>query len=208
MNENKVRNSIAVIILAGGASRRMGKPKQLLPYRGETLLSYVTKCAIASSCSPTIVILGANGDRIESEINRLAIEIVKNTEWNQGISSSIRCGIEYIEEQFLNIDGIVFLTCDQPFISPEMIDGLIDVYHKTNKPIIASKYGETIGIPALFSRILFSELMKLKGDRGAKKTIQKYRDRVATLNFPGGEIDLDTREDYQQFIAKGNRAIG
>ena len=178
----------------------MGQPKQLLPYRGQTLLSYVTKCAIASSCSPVIVILGANAEQIEPKIARLPIKIVKNPQWNEGISSSIRFGIAYIQEQYLNIDGVVFLTCDQPFISAEIINRLIDVYNSTNKLIIASQYGKTKGIPALFSRSLFSELMELKGDRGAKKIINKHPDLVNKIDFPQGEIDLDTWDNYQQLI--------
>ncbi len=187
----------------------MGQPKQLLPYRGQTLISYVTKCAIAqcqsagpsaSSCSPVIVMLGANADKIEPEIAQLPVKIVKNLQWNEGISSSIRCGIEYLKEQFLNINGVVFLTCDQPFISAEIIERLIDAYNSTNKPIIASNYGETLGIPALFDRSLFSELMELKGDRGAKKIINKHPDLVNKIDFPQGEIDLDTWDNYQQLI--------
>ncbi|MGK7934749.1 MAG: NTP transferase domain-containing protein [Xenococcaceae cyanobacterium] len=201
MNKNKdEKSSVAAIILAAGASRRMGQPKQLLPYRGQTLLSYVTKCAIASSCSQVIVILGANADKIEPEIALLPVKIVKNPEWNEGISSSIHCGIAYIKEQYLNINGLLFLTCDQPFISPEIIEQLIDVYNSRNKPIIASHYGETIGIPALFDRSLFSELMELKGDRGAKKIINKYQDLADKIDFPQGKIDLDTLEDYRQLI--------
>ncbi|MGF1489742.1 MAG: NTP transferase domain-containing protein [Prochloraceae cyanobacterium] len=196
MNKNKV----SIIILAAGASRRMGQPKQLLPYRGDLLLNYVIKCALSSSGKPIIVILGANADRIEPEIDRFAIEIVQNKEWNEGISSSIRCGIEYIKKHFSEIEGTIFLTCDQPFISPKIIARLIAVYNDNNKLIIASKYRETIGIPALFPSSFFPELSKLKGDRGAKKTIQKYRDRVVTIEFPRGEIDLDTQEDYRQFI--------
>ena len=156
MNKNKsAKNPIAVIILAAGASRRMGKPKQLLPYRGQTLLTYVTKCVLASSCSPVIVIVGANADKIEPEINQLPVQIVKNTEWNQGISSSILCGIAYLKERFSNIKAVVFVTGDQPFISAEIIERLINVYKSTNKPIIASQYGKTIGIPTLFARNFF-----------------------------------------------------
>ena len=200
-NQNQNQNkSLAVIILAAGASRRMGQPKQLLPYQGQTLLSYVTKCAIASSSSLAVVILGANADKIEPQINQLPVQIVKNTDWNEGISSSIRCGITYIKEQFPSINGIVFLTCDQPFISVAIIEELIDAYNLTKKPIIASKYGNTIGIPALFYRSFFSELMQLEGDRGAKKIINKYQEQVYEIDFPRGEIDLDTFENYQQLI--------
>lgn len=203
MNKNKQKqNHVAAIILAAGASRRMGKPKQLLPYRGQTLLGYVIKSAIASSCSSVMVILGANADRIEPEITQLPVEIVKNTEWNEGISSSIRCGIKYLKARFSNINGVVFLTCDQPFISAQIIDRLIDAYNFTDKPIIASHYKAIVGIPALFSRSFFSELMELKGDRGAKKIINKYQSLVSKIDFPQGKIDLDTFKDYQQLILK------
>jgi molybdenum cofactor cytidylyltransferase len=203
LNQNKEgKTSVAAIILAAGASRRMGRPKQLLPYRGQTLLSYVIQCAIASSCSPVIVILGANAEQIEPKISRLTIKIVKNTEWNEGISSSIRCGITYIQEQFLNIDAVVFLTCDQPFVSPKIIEQLIDVYYSTNQFIIASSYNRTTGIPALFTCHFFSKLMELQGDRGAKKLIHQYHYLVQQIDFPRGAIDLDTLENYQKLISR------
>jgi len=199
-NKDK-KSSIAVIIIAAGASRRMGQPKQLLPYKGQTLLGYVTKCAIASSCNTIIVILGANAEKIEPEIALLPIKIIKNNQWDEGIASSIRCGISYIEKQYLNLDGVVFLTCDQPFVSAELIEQLIDAHNSTNKSIIASQYGGTLGIPALFSRTFFSALMKLQGDRGAKRIINKYPDLVYVIDFPQGKIDLDTLENYQQLIS-------
>ena len=193
------RNSVAAIILAAGASRRMGKPKQLLPYREHTLLGHVIQCTLASSCSSVIIILGANAGIIKSQIEHFPVEIVKNPEWNQGISSSIRCGIQYIKEQSLNVDGIIFLVCDQPSISTETITQLLDLYNEASKPIIASQYAGIIGIPVLFDYGFCSELLQLKGDRGAKRLIQKYRDQVATIEFPRGEIDLDTFTEYQQF---------
>ena len=174
MNQNKDKQtSIAALILASGASRRMGQPKQLLPYKGQNLLNHVINSALASTCSSVIVILGANADRIEPEITQLPITIVKNTKWHEGMSSSIVCGIAYLQEQLLNLDGVVFLTCDQPFISAKIIDKLIDAYNSTNKPIIASYYETNLGIPVLFSRSFFSGLKELKGDRGAKKNNQQ-----------------------------------
>lgn len=203
MNKNQdPQSAVATIILAAGASRRMGQPKQLLPYRGQTLLSHVAQCAIASPCSPVIVILGANAEKIEPQIAQVSLKLLKNNYWKEGISSSIRYGITYIQNQYLNIDAVVFLTCDQPFISAELIEQLIVAYHLTNKPIIASQYGETLGIPALFDRTFFSALMQLQGDRGAKKIIQQYPDLVNKIDFPQGKIDLDTFEDYQQLISE------
>ncbi|MGB5632478.1 MAG: nucleotidyltransferase family protein, partial [Waterburya sp.] len=199
MNKNKgKKTSIAAVILAAGASRRMGQPKQLLPYQGQTLLSHVIKCAIASPCNPVIVVLGANTHKIEPIINHLPVEIAKNTKWNEGISSSIRCGILYIQKHFLNIDGVVFLACDQPFITTEIINKLINAYNFGNKQIIASFYQKTVGIPVLFNRNLFSELTNLNGDHGAKKIVKQYPDLVNIINFPLGKIDLDTLKNYQQ----------
>jgi len=201
LNKNSdLRNSVAVIILAAGTSSRMGQPKQLLSYRGETLISYVIKCAIASSANLVITILGANGDRIEDNIGSFPITILKNNVWNEGISSSIRCGISYVEKYFSEIEAVIFLTCDQPFISTNLIDKIIDCYDADSQPIIASQYATTIGIPVLFPRILFPEIIQLKGDRGAKKIIERYRDRLKTIYFSRGEIDLDTFEDYQNFL--------
>lgn len=198
-NKNQERkSSIAIIILAAGASKRMGQPKQLLLYKGQTLLSYVTKCALDSVGNPVIVILGANAEKIEPGIASLPIVIIKNYRWSEGIASSIRCGINYIQKQDFNLNGVVFLTCDQPFISTELIEQLIAAHHSTNKPIIASQYGETLGIPALFSRTFFSALMQLHGERGAQRIVNKYPHLVEALDFPQGQIDLDTLENYQQ----------
>lgn len=209
MNQNKEgKSSVAAIILAAGTSRRMGRPKQLLPYRGQTLLGYVIQCAIDSSCSPVIVILGANAGQIEPKISRFPIKIVKNTEWNEGISSSIRCGITYVQEQFLNIDAVVFLACDQPFVSAKIIEQLIDVYNSTNKFIIASNYRKTTGIPALFTCHFFSKLMELQGDRGAKQVINQYQYLVHKIDFPRGAIDLDTLENYQKLISRDDPPDG
>ena len=195
-------NSIAGIILAAGASRRMGQPKQSLPYRGHTLLSYVIQCVLASSCSPVLVVVGANADEVEPVIEKTPVNIVKNPEWNQGMSSSIRYGVQYIREHCLNVDGMIFFTCDQPCVSIGLIEQLIHRYTESNKTIIASHYGGKIGIPVLFSHEFCTDLIQLKGDVGAKSVIQKYPDQVTSVEFPKGKIDLDTFAEYQQFISE------
>ncbi|MEO1297146.1 MAG: nucleotidyltransferase family protein [Cyanobacteria bacterium J06636_16] len=197
------KHSVAAIILAAGASRRMRQTKQLLTYQGQTLLGHVIQCVLASSCSSVIVVLGAHADKIASAIEQFPIEIVNNSDWRQGMSSSIRCGLDHLRE--ISMEGMIFLTCDQPLISTDLIEQLIALYDKSNQPIIASQYGGITGIPVLFDRSFYSELLLLQGDRGAKKIIQKHRDLVATIEFPEGEIDLDTFAEYQQFISNSLR---
>ena len=194
--------SIAAIILAAGASRRMGQPKQLLPYRGQSLLECVIQCALASSCRPVIVILGAHAEAIAPAIEHLPIAVIHNANWHQGMSSSIRCGVSYIRDNLPSTDGILFLTCDQPFVSTNLIETLIKRYNDSNKPIVASQYEGTMGIPVLFSPLFYSNLMQLEGDYGAKTLIQTYPSQVATINFPKGKIDLDTFVDYQKLISE------
>ncbi|MBE9100928.1 nucleotidyltransferase family protein [Vacuolonema iberomarrocanum] len=196
------QSSILAVILAAGASRRMGRSKQLLPYRGQTLLGHVIQCALASSCRPVIVILGAHAEAIAPAIEHLSIDVIHNANWHQGISSSIRCGVSYIRDNLPSTDGILFLTCDQPFVSRNLIEQLIECYNDSNKPIIASQYEGTIGIPVLFSRPFYSNLTQLEGDYGAKKLIQKHPNQVASIGFPEGHIDLDTFVDYQRLISE------
>lgn len=199
-------SNIAIVILAAGASTRMGTPKQLLNYRGSTLLGYAIECAIASECGPIVVVLGANADKIKPAIQGRSIHLIENPDWKEGISTSIRHAIRYLNEFFQDIEAVILSVCDQPFISCEIFNRAIEIYYSTGKEIVACKYANTIGVPALFSRAFFSELLDLKNDRGAKQTIEKYLDRVYFLPFPLGEVDLDTPEDYRNSIAieKGN----
>jgi len=191
-------SNIAIIILAAGASTRMGSPKQLLSYQGESLVNHTIKNAIASVCNPIIVVLGANAENIRSEISEPSVRIVENPDWHLGMSSSIRCGIISLANCYPTIDAVVITVCDQPFLSAEIINHLVATYHSTRKPIIACEYADTLGVPVLFSQIFFSELAILSEDVGAKKLIKNHYHEVFSIPFPLGAIDIDTPEDYQQ----------
>ncbi|HAX79540.1 MAG TPA: 4-diphosphocytidyl-2C-methyl-D-erythritol synthase [Cyanobacteria bacterium UBA11372] len=194
--------TVATIILAAGASTRMGTPKQLLPYRGTTLLRHVVEQAIASVCQPIIVVLGANAEKIYPSLNQLPIQIVENLNWNQGIGTSIKTGIESLSHLHEKIEAIILTLGDQPFISTQIINRLVEAYHTTGQPIIASEYAETCGVPALFDRTIFAELITLKQTEGAKKIIKKHHHQTFSLPFPQGAIDIDTPQDYQQLQTK------
>ncbi len=192
------KSNIAIIILAAGASTRMGRPKQLLPYQGGSLLSHTIENAVASVCKPIIVVLGANAENIRSQISEPAIKIVENPDWHLGMSSSIRRGILSIITDYKTIDTVIITVCDQPFLSAEIINNLVSTYYSTKKSIIACEYADTLGVPVLFSQIFFSELANLSEDVGAKKLIKNHYHEVLSIPFPLGAIDIDTPEDYQQ----------
>jgi molybdenum cofactor cytidylyltransferase len=175
----------------------MGKPKQLLPYNGKSLLQHVLSEAISSYASPVIVVLGANSDLISKEIDKAKVYIIENTEWEEGMASSVRIGVSTLLKIFPSADAVIFMVCDQPHVSASLLNDLINTQVETCKPIVTCNYGEAIGPPALFHRSFFEELMQLKGDAGARKIIQQHSDEVATVLFPEGKIDIDTKEDYE-----------
>lgn len=191
-------STIGQMILAAGASTRMGTPKQLLAYRGCTLIRHMAEVAIASVCQPIVVVLGANAERVKPEISQLPIHIIENQQWEEGMSASIRAGLEALLAVNQNLEAVAIALCDQPFVSPQTLNQLVEAYHLTRKPIIASEYSGTLGVPTLFSGTLFSELMALKSTEGAKKLINKHIHEVFSIPFPEGAIDIDTPNDYEQ----------
>ncbi|MFE1746883.1 NTP transferase domain-containing protein [Coleofasciculus sp. H7-2] len=192
---------VGLIVLAAGASTRMGTPKQLLLYQGRSFLRHTAEIAIASICQPIVVVLGANAERMKPEVNLLPVQIVENPQWAEGMSSSIRVGIEALANLNQNLEAVAIALCDQPFISSQLLNQIVEAYHLTRQPIIASEYAGSLGVPALFSRTLFPELMSLKTTVGAKQIIKKYSSEVFRLPFPEGVIDIDTPKDYQKFQA-------
>lgn len=195
------KSTIAIMILAAGASTRMGTPKQLLLYQGRSFLKYITEIAIASVCQPVVVVLGANAEQIHTQIKQLPVKVVNNLDWACGMSTSIKNGIELLNNLPQKIEAVVITLCDQPFVSPQIINQLVDAYYLTKKPIIACEYGDTLGVPALFSQTFFSELATLKEASGAKKVINNNLNEVFSIPFPLGDIDIDTPTDYEQLLS-------
>ena len=190
-------NNIGIVILAAGSSSRLGKPKQLLEFDGMSLLNHGIIEATNSNACSVVVVLGANADLIANKIDGDIAIIVKNENWNEGMASSVRLGLGTLLSQIPSIDAVIFMTCDQPYISSSVLNDLMIKYQQTGKPIVTSNYGEATGPPALFHKSFFSELMELKGDVGAKKIIQQHDDQVATVLFLEGKIDIDTKKDYE-----------
>jgi len=187
---------VGIIILAAGSSSRLGKPKQNLVYKGQTLLQRTVDAAIATSCQPIIIVLGANPEVIRPTIENKSITIIENTEWQEGMASSIRAGIREVQHSASKVSAAILMLCDQPHLDTALLKSLIA--NANNSEIVTCTYNNTFGAPVLFNANYFDELSLLKGQEGAKKLLLKYADKVASIPFPLGGIDIDTIEDYNK----------
>jgi molybdenum cofactor cytidylyltransferase len=182
--------AVGLILLAAGESRRLGSPKQLLPYRRRTLLRHATEVALGSTCRPVVVVLGAQPDRMREELAGVDVVTIVNDGWEQGVGTSIAAGIRALDPD-ASIEAAVIMLCDQPEASSDLIDTLVATYRRDGRPIAASAYSGGGGVPALFDRTLFPELLTLR-ESGAKGIIAADPERVSLVPFPGGEHDVDT----------------
>ncbi len=197
METSKVEPTIGIIILAAGASRRLGQPKQLLDFQGETLIQKVVKTALATPCRPIVLVLGAFYNEIVLEIKKLQnfeIIITENKDWQQGMSSSVKLGLETLLHFNPDVNAALFLLSDQPLLTSGHLQKLTE--HSTAS-IIASNYNNRPGVPALFDKKWFPALMQLTGDQGARKLFDLYAEEVYTISFPEGAFDIDTPENYE-----------
>jgi len=193
---NAIKNCTA-IILAAGQSSRLGTPKQLLKYQNKTLLQHAIDTAKQSKLRSIVVILGSNANNILKETDTSGIHVVINDDWETGMASTIRCGIQSLQELDPDANAAVLMVCDQPYVTTDLLNSLIETQKETSKAIIVSQYGDTIGTPALFQKQFFEKLIALEGDSGAKKIIMQNNNFLATMPFPKGSIDIDTIDDYK-----------
>ncbi|MEL6560195.1 MAG: nucleotidyltransferase family protein [Bacteroidota bacterium] len=190
----------AIIILAAGASTRLGTPKQLLPWGNRTLLENAIDMATDSGAAEVIVVTGANEQIIRSKTNRPDAKYVNNENWVSGMGSSIATGISYVLTNSADIQSVIIMLCDQPQVDSQYLNKLIDLHQLGQKAITATDYQNRPGVPAIFDQQYFDELIKLQTQGGAKKLMsQKSKDIY--LFSPDTEIhDIDTQEDYQRLL--------
>ncbi len=190
---------IAQLILAAGSSSRMGRPKQILPWKDTTLIGSAIEKSLLLKEVTTYVVLGANYDLIYNEIKDLPITVLNNVDWQLGMGSSIQYGINWIQQDKLSYDAVLISLVDQPLIEISHFNDLIITFKNTSNPIVASDLGDRIGVPALFDKSIFNELATLKEDFGARHLIKKYKNQVTSIPVIEG-ADIDTIEQYYDMI--------
>ena len=187
-----------VILLAAGSSSRLGRPKQLINYQDKTLIQYSIEAAQYSAADDLVVVLGCNSELIQTGIESKEVPVLVHAHWEEGISSSMQCGLRYLLETSL-VDQVILMLCDQPYVSQGLLDQLMNGKKASGKGIVACSYAGTVGVPALFGQHYFPELLALNGTEGAKKVILNHQADTFLVDFPLGAVDLDTEEDVQKF---------
>lgn len=206
------QRSTAAIILAAGSSSRMGagRHKLLLPLHERPVLAHVIEAALASQARPIVVVLGHQAKQVRIQIAHYsrdsAIIHVENPDYLQGMSTSMRAGLTYLQSQIdaeiASVDSTLILLGDQPLVTPRMLDTLIDTWHTTGKPIVAPLYDGKRGNPTLFAASLFPELLQVTGDEGGRSVVEQHKQELATVELGDAvaNYDVDTWEAYQHVV--------
>jgi molybdenum cofactor cytidylyltransferase len=193
--------NVGAIILAAGGSRRFGQPKQLLSLGGESLVRRTVRVATEAGIASVTVVAGESVDAIKVELRATPAAVVENPEWQEGLGTSIRCGLRHLRALVPDLEAVVIIACDQPFVEGSTIAELIAKHERSGKPIVASSYADTVGIPALFDQSCFAGLLALSDDSGAKALIESRRGDVAQIEFEQGAIDIDTPADFERLTS-------
>ncbi len=190
-----------IILLAAGSSSRLGRAKQLIEFQRKTLIQKAIDEANKSQADCLVVVLGANSDLIQTGFEPSSAPFIVNSDWQQGMSSSMQAGLRFLMEKEA-INQVLLMLCDQPFVDASLLDQLITGKETSGKGIVAAAYSNTLGVPTLFDKWYFEELLQLTGSEGAKKVIFNHQAEVHALDFPLGAVDLDTEEDVSQFLSR------
>lgn len=194
-----------ILVLAAGASTRLGQPKQLVKLGGRPALHMTVSNAVAIAAQAVTVVVGANAAALTPMLKRTSASWVLNRAWEEGMGSSIRAGIAALP---IGCEAVLILLGDQVAVSPDDLKRLVSAWNGESTVIAAAQYEQQTGVPAIFPAFCFSELAALRGDQGAKAVLHRYRDRVVRVAMPNAAVDLDTPDDLQilteRFAAAGD----
>jgi molybdenum cofactor cytidylyltransferase len=190
----------ALILLAAGASSRMGSPKQLIQLDGVPLVCRGIRLAIDAGCSPVFAVLGANHEQISPILVGEQAHVVINPEWKEGMSSSIRTGVQALAELYPDVESVMLMVVDQPGLNTNSLIRLRQALEAGQESYLAAAfYDGHPGTPAIFGKKLFPELLELQGETGARILLQRHRASLITVPMPEAIVDLDSRFDLARF---------
>ena len=190
----------AAVILAAGASTRLGRAKQLVPVSGEPLLSRTARLAREASCDPVIIVLGFEAEEMRAALADAPVQLVENEKWRSGMGSSLRCGVAALYGLDPCPSDAMMLVCDQIALTAEFLCELRHVHARGERPITASHYSGRAGVPAIFAAQYFPELLRAEGDRGARGILEQHPEDVTSVEFTAGVKDLDTPEQLRELL--------
>jgi len=191
--------NIAILVLAAGKSSRMNSIKQLEKINNKTLLDITLEKVNNLFSENVFCVLGANADEIKQGITSKNIQFINNKNFENGLSASIVSGINYFNENKLNFEGLFILLADQPAIETWYLESMLNLFQKNNDTIIASNYGNKLGVPVIFPKKYFTDLLLIIGDKGAKEFINKRKNEIIYPELTTNFFDIDTKSDLQFF---------
>ncbi len=197
---------ISGILLAAGASSRMGRNKLLLELDGETLLHRATRRAIEAGLDPVLVVLGHEAEQARRALAGLACSPVLNPDPRQGMNSSLSAGVEAVPA---TSEAAVALLADMPFVEASMIRALVERWRRTGAPVVASRYGDVVAPPTLYARSVFPLLLGGTGEGRGREVIRSQGDRASFVDWPPEALaDLDVAGDLERAQARAGAATG
>lgn len=187
----------AGILLAAGGSERLGSPKQLLDWRGKPFVAAAAEAGLAAGLDPLVVVTGANAEDVEAALVGLPVRIVRNADWRQGQSSSVKTGLAALPEQ---VGAAIFMVVDQPHLAPALLETLVAEHTRSLAPIVATQVDGQRSNPVLFDRSTFAEFAAIDGDTGGRALFAKHRVHWVEWLDAALAIDVDTLEDYNRLL--------
>lgn len=179
----------------------MGCLKQLLPYRGTTLLGHVVQQVQQAALDPVVVVVGAGAEAVADTLPH-TVQIVHNERWPQGLGTSLACGISHLQGAYPNVAAALLILADQPYAEAPLLRRLVDTYRHHPCDAVALQYPSGPGVPALVSAPLLDVLRRSEGDRGARAVLRHPGFRITIITQPEVTQDVDTPEEYRRIIAR------
>jgi molybdenum cofactor cytidylyltransferase len=179
----------------------MGQLKQLLAYRGTTLLRHSIDQAIGAGFQPIVVVIGSNAQLLRASLASAPVTIVHNEQWQNGIGTSIKAGMQALLESDEVPEAVAILVADQPLVQAKHLMGMRELLAIAGSPIVAAQYSETMGVPALFKGECFQALLSLPPETGARTLLRGSGADITPFPLPEAAVDIDSPQDFERFIS-------